>query len=70
VRPARRQPKRPSRRQPEQPSFRIERVEKREEVALVGPAAVKEDQCSRRIAGRRPDAVDESGQTVAQREVM
>jgi hypothetical protein len=70
VRPAGRQPQRRARRQPEQPSLGIERVEKREEVALIGPAAVEEDQCSRWIAVRWPDAVDECGETAAQREVM
>ena len=39
-----RQPQRSARRHPEQPALGIEHIEEREEVALVGSAAVEEDE--------------------------
>ena len=43
MRAARRQPERSPRRHPEKAALGIEHVEEREEVALVGSAAVEED---------------------------
>jgi len=37
-----------------QPPLGIELVEQRKEVVLVGPAAVQEDERTRRLAGGRP----------------
>jgi hypothetical protein len=57
VRAARRQRERPARRDAEQPPLRIEDVEEREQVELVGAAAVEEDEQALRLAGGRPEAV-------------
>ena len=54
VRAARRQRPRPAWRHAQQPAFRVELVEEREEVVLVGAAAVEQDEGARRIAGGRP----------------
>ena len=54
VRAARRQRERAARRDAEQPPLRIERVEERVEVVLVGAAPVQEDERSLRLAGCGP----------------
>jgi hypothetical protein len=43
-----------------QAALRIEHVGEAEQILLVGPAAVVEDQQAERLAGGRPLAVDES----------
>ena len=53
VRAARRQGQRPARRVAVQPPLRVERVEQREQVVLVGAAAVEEDERALGLAGRR-----------------
>jgi hypothetical protein len=50
---------RAARRHPEQPPLRVEEIEEREEVALVGAAAVEEDEQALRVAGRRAHEVVE-----------
>ena len=56
VRTARRQRERAARRDPEQAALRVEHVQQRDEVVLVGAAAVEEDERALRLAGRRRDA--------------
>ena len=50
VRASRRQRERPARRHADEASLRVERVEQREEVVLVGAASVEEDQCPVRLS--------------------
>ena len=56
VRPARRQRQRPPRGGAEQAPLGVEHVEQREEVVLVGAAAVEEDERALGIPVRGPDA--------------
>src|SRR6476646_7035302 len=53
VRTARRQRQRPTRRVPVQAALRVELVEKRKEVVLVGAATVQQDERARRLPGCR-----------------
>ena len=55
VRAARRQRERSARRHAEKTAIGVEQVENGEQVALVGPAAVEEDERAGRLAGRGPD---------------
>ena len=57
VRTAGRQRERRARGDAEEPSPRIEGVHQRNEVVLVGAAAVQEDKRARRVTGRRAQAV-------------
>jgi hypothetical protein len=52
VRAARRQGERAARRDPEQATLRVECVEQRDEVMLVGAAAVEEDEGALGLPGR------------------
>ena len=50
-----RQLERPARSDAEEPPLRVERVEQRVQVVLVGPAPVEEDERALRLAGGGPD---------------
>ena len=54
VRAARRQRERSARRDPEQPPLRVEHVEQRKEVVLVGAAAVEQGEEALGLSARRP----------------
>ena len=59
MRSAGRQRERPARRHAQQAALRIERVEQRVQVVLVGAASVQQHERARRLAGRRALAVGE-----------
>ena len=61
-----RQPERAAQRDPEKALVRIERVEKRKEIVLIGTAAVEEHEQARRLAGRGPGAANQRERVGAQ----
>ena len=63
VPPARRELQRPARRDADEPPVGVEHVEERQQVVLVGAAAVQQDERARRLARGGPDDV---GQGVRQ----
>jgi hypothetical protein len=60
MRSAGRQRERRARGDDEQAPLRVEHVRQREQVVLVGAAAVQEDEQTLRLGGGRPGAVDEA----------